>query len=979
MSRTALLSSLLSGSAGFFWGCVSLMQGCVGRVGLGRLALGRVGFAQACVLIGLVLGSQVAVAQDETLDRIDRRFAEGFDQTPPDFQRHVVPLLGRLGCNGRSCHGSFQGQGGFQLSLFGYDFAADHAAMLDPAGPRVDLDQPLKSLVYSKPSSDVDHEGGQRFVPGSWEARVLEQWLTAGAPGTEQLMGLRELRVEPAELQFQQAGESAQLRAIAVWNDGTREDVTPLCRFRTNDDQIATIDENGLVGAREPGDTHVVVFYDKAVVPVPVIRPVGPEWGENYPQVPTPTAIDAHVVEKLRKLGIVPSPVADDATFLRRLSLDLTGTLPTPDEVREFCADTDPLKRSQKIEQLLDSPAYVAWWTTLLCDITGNNSEQLNNTLPFRDQASKDWYEWIFHRVEQNVPYDELVAGIVTARSLAPGQSYTEYSEQMCEIYRAEGELGFAQLPSMPHYWTRQNFRESEDRAIHFAYAFMGIRIQCAQCHKHPFDQWSKADFDSFAKFFEQVAFDNSGRSVAPEEFQALVDQLGIEEQRGNQFRQQLPRLLEQGLTIPFPVVDIREPRRPNARQRMNRGNRPPANTLVSYDLLGLAQFELAADQDAREPLMQWLRAPENPYFARAFVNRVWSVYFGTGIVHPTDDLSLANPPSNGPLLDYLAQGFIESGFDMKWLHREITQSNAYQSDWRTNSTNASDHRNFSHALPRRLPAEVVMDSLRQATAGDTENAEFRMQRSGHATSIPGTRFAGRTAGLGYALQVFGRSTRETTCDCDRADDPSLLQTVFLYNDRDVHALLRREEGWIASVAQQQQAAQQQLRDEQARAAQQEARNRRDRSRTDSLEALRSQKRMVEQRLEQARKNENQTQIERFTRRLSQIERELAQLRSRQASEELEADQELMLSEAGQLEGDEDNRLQEQATAAAEAMVAQRREWIEEAYLRTLSRLPSESERVRCEQFFEESPQPSQGLEGLLWVLINTKEFLVNH
>lgn len=894
----------------------------------------------------------------ELLPSIDQRFAEGFGEQVPDFQKHIVPLFGRLGCNGRSCHGSFQGQGGFRLSLFGYDFTADHAAIHNAERPRVDLEQPLQSLIYSKPSSDIDHEGGQRFEPGSWQAHVLEQWLQAGAPTTDPIQQLVELKVEPSEIAFRAAGEQAVLKVVAVWEDGTQEDVTVLSRFRTNDEQIALIDEAGVVTAQEPGDTHVVVFYDKAVVPIPVLRPVSELIGENYPAVEAKTHVDELVIEKLKKLGIVPSPVADDSTFLRRICLDLTGTLPTPEEIRTFCADTDPDKRAKKIDELLESPAYAAWWTTLLCDVTGNNSEQLNNTLPFREQASKDWYEWIYRRVDENMPYDELVEGIVTARSMADGQSYTQFAEQMCEIYRDEKELGYAQLPGLTHYWSRQGFRESEERAIHFAYAFMGIRIQCAQCHKHPFDQWSKADFDAFAKFFDQVAFDNSGRTASPEEFQAIIDQLGVTEQRGNQLRQQLPKFLEEGKTIPFPVVSVREPRAANPRQRRAQQNQG-ANQERKYNLLGLAEIELAAREDVRVPLMDWLRDSRNPYFAKAYVNRVWSVYFGRGIVHPTDDLSLANPPSNAPLLDYLASGFIASGFDMKWVHREIANSQAYQRDWRTDPTNASDHRNFSHSVPRRMPAEVVMDALHQATASEEVNAQYRSTRDGHSTTLAGTRFNGRTADLGYALQVFGRSTRETTCDCDRAADPSLLQTVFLYNDREVHEMLRRPDGWLGLIAG---SEQQHERQDEARRQQERLAQERSRSRATSIETLTSQRQQFERRLEQARVDNDVNLIARMQRRLDQVQRQIAQLQSRESEEQMADSTE--------------------STPAAPEPAAPPLDidaLIETAYLRTLSRLPSDAEMQRCREHFATTETTTQGLEGLVWVLVNTKEFLVNH
>ena len=621
-----------------------------------------------------------AVSGEKMLDVI-QRFQSPTSEVP-DFQKHVVPLFGRLGCNGRACHGSFQGRGGFQLSLFGYDFKADHEAMLAEDSPRVDLESPLDSLIIVKPTDEDEHEGGKRYEVGGWEYQLIRQWIEAGAPVTRPLHQLSRLEVEPKEIEFSTAGETVQLHVTAVWDDGSREVVTPLCRFRSNDDQIALIDADGLVTGVEPGATHVVVFYDKAVLPIPVQRPISDLAAIVSRSYRRRRGSMSWSLQQLRKLGIVPSEPADDATFLRRVRLDLTGTLPTPSEVAAFLADETADKRARKIDELLETPAYAAWWTTKLCDFTGNNSAQLNNTLPIQNQASQDWYDWIYKRVAENVPYDELVAGIVTAKSLEPGQSYEAYSEQMCSIYRGDSDLEFADLPGMTHYWTRRDLRDPESRAINFAYAFMGVRIQCAQCHKHPFDQWSKQDFDEFTRFFGSVVFDQTGRQMHADEYTSLLEELGVDaKQRGNQLRRQFGKLIEEGKTVPMPVVAVR-PGRGNPRQRKRR--QQPEPVAASLKILGTEEIPVAGVVDVRQPLMDWLRRDDNPYFARALVNRVWAAYFGVGIVEPADDLNLANPPSNAALLEYLEQGFIDSGFDMKWLHREIATSRTYQLDWRT-------------------------------------------------------------------------------------------------------------------------------------------------------------------------------------------------------------------------------------------------------------------------------------------------------
>lgn len=272
----------------------------------------------------------------EVLPPVSERFTPADTEETPNFQKHVVPLMGRLGCNGRACHGSFQGQGGFRLSLFGYDFKADYEALNDAESPRIDADNPLDSLIIAKPTSDEIHEGGKRYDVDSWSYHLIHKWITEGARFESDLAKLQQLRVEPAEIQFNKQGQVIPMRAIAIWENGVEEDVTPLCRFTTNDSTIATVDEDGQVVSGDAGDTHVVVAYDKAVVAVPVMRPVTKKVGKRYPKVVTRTVVDSLVVAKLRKLGIVPSDVCSDEEFLRRISLDLTGGLPSTKSVREF-------------------------------------------------------------------------------------------------------------------------------------------------------------------------------------------------------------------------------------------------------------------------------------------------------------------------------------------------------------------------------------------------------------------------------------------------------------------------------------------------------------------------------------------------------------------------------------------------------------------------------------------------------------------
>jgi hypothetical protein len=873
------------------------------------------------------VGQGYSAETDDAVVDVVSRFSDLENAVSPDFQRHVVPLFGRLGCNGRACHGSFQGQGGFQLSLFGYDFNADHAALLDKQRSRIDLENADASLILRKPTDEYNHEGGQRFEKDGWEYRLLKQWVESGAEPKTELESLVELQVEPAEIIFATENESVALKVIAVWPDGTKEDVTALCRFRTNDSQIANVDETGLVSGGISGDSHVVVFYDKAVVPIPVIRSIDPAAVANYPDISEPTEIDRLVGQKLRKLGIVPSEVCDDVTFLRRVSLDLTGTLPTPEEVRQFIADPSPGKRAEKVEQLLETKGYAAWWTTRLSDWTGNNSEQLQNAMPMQGQASQQWYDWIYQRVESNMPYDQIVEGIVVANDRKPDETYTEYCSRMSDMAR-EG-VNAEDLETLPHYWMRREFQNGENRAISFAHAFLGVRIQCAQCHKHPFDQWSKDDFTKFTKFFEGVRFTRNG--VSPEdraEYQKMIEQLGLKDKRGGEVRRELPKLLEAGKTVPFPSLVVRPPAPPRNRNR-NRNRNQNLQQVVVGQILGQQQVDLTKVRDAREPLMQWLRDPNNPYFARAFVNRVWANYFHAGIVSPTDDFNQANPPSNAALLDYLTQGFIDSGYDMKWVHREIVNSDAYQRSWQPNESNAGDRRNFSHAIARRMPAEVLYDAIQSATASDAVLANLRDRTNGRAITTAGTFRNNR--GIGYAMQVFGRSTRSNNCDCDRSEQTSLLQTVYLQNDQELHQLIDRPKGgWIGHLSKS--FGQVNL----------------DRQQSQQLARFENNLRQLEKQKARAEKSDQQQQLEKIERQIAQVQKRmkpLLDIKDAKPRDDAPSDEQIVI----------------------------------EAYLRTLSRTPTADEMDRCLRHMSDGTDKVANARGLLWALINTKEFVVIH
>jgi hypothetical protein len=740
-----------------------------------------------------VARSDEAPAADAVVRPASARYAAPDVNEVPDFQRHVVPLMSRLGCSGRACHGSFQGQGGFRLSLFGYDFKADHEALVGGKRVRANVKSPADSLILYKPTTEDDHGGGERMKTGTWPYHLLRRWIEAGARGAgEGSAHLTKLEVTPPEIVFSSDRQRTAVRVLAHWSDGAREDVTPLCRYQINDEAIAQVDDDGVVTSKGRGDTHVVAFYDTGVAVAPVLRPVSDKVGSSYPDVPTPTKIDALIVARLRKLGIVPSEICSDSEFLRRVSLDVTGTLPTPREIEVFLADASPDKRARKIDELLARPTYVARWTTKLCELTGNSPRHFDGTGPMEEYA-RQWYEWIARRVRANVPYDELVAGIVLGRSRQPGQSYQDFIAEQSAYYRAKEPADFAARATMPYYWARHTLRMPEERALNFSYAFLGVRLDCAQCHKHPFDKWTQDDFKGFTAFFDTVGF-----GVAPDAkktHQAMITKLG---DKGNQNQRERARLMRatKGEVVPWNEVFLAP-----LGTRVEKGKVVKAPVRVAPRLLGGAAIDVAKMDDPRQPLMDWMRRKDNPYFARVFVNRVWTEYFGVGIVNPPDDLNLANPPSNAALLDHLAGGFIEHGFDMKWLHKEIATSQAYQRSIKTNDTNRLDERNFSRGLARRLPAEMLFDAIAQATAGSAELARAATDVEERAIGPKGGALVGRRSHADYASKVFGRSPRDTNCDCSASIEPNLLQAIYMQNDKEMLSAIDRKGGWLHEVS----------------------------------------------------------------------------------------------------------------------------------------------------------------------------------
>jgi len=623
------------------------------------------------------------------------------------FRLDVMPVFMRHGCNAGSCHGSARGKDGFRLSLFGFDPEADyHRLTREQPGRRVNLALPAESLLLTKATNAVPRTGGARLKAGDDAYATLERWLAAGAtndPGPTPAVVAVELHPRGAVLDG--PGATQQFTVLATYADGTDRGVTSLAVFLSSNDAAAKVDPSGLVTAGMRGEAFVMARFATHTVGAAVISlPKGLAYDWSPPA--DAGRIDRLVDAKLQTLRIVPSESCTDEEFLRRASLDICGVLPTSDEYRSFLASPDPKKRAHLVDQLLARPEFVDLWVMKWSELLMIRT--VPNQVSYK--AMLLYYGWLQDRIQANTPIDALVRELVAATG------------------------GTFSAPATNYF---QHERNTLKTAENVAQVFMGMRIQCAQCHNHPFDRWTMDDYYGFANFFAQI-----GRKQGEDPRETVVFNSG-------------------GGDVKHPV-----------------GGR-----VVPPTFLGGESPDLAG-RDRREVLAAWLASPANPHFGRNLVNIVWAHFFGRGIVDPVDDVRVSNPPVNEPLLDSLARGFVESGYDFKKLVREICTSRAYQRSTRPNATNAEDERNFSRAQLRRIRAEVLLDVMTDATG--TQNKFKGLPLVARAVQI-----ADGTTST-YFLTTFGRATRATACSCEVKMEPNLSQALHLLNGDTVQQKIRQ-------------------------------------------------------------------------------------------------------------------------------------------------------------------------------------------
>ncbi len=690
----------------------------------------------------------------------------GRNLTEVDFERHVMGILSRQGCNTGACHGALQGESDLQLSLFSYDPTLDFDSLTaEDLGPMVTPGAAANSAILRKPTEEIKHKGGQRLVKVSWQYQVLLAWIQSGAERVENYGKVTDLLVTPNQYRFTRAGETIPLRVEAVFSDGSKEDVTAFSKFETRDDFIATVSDEGQIKALRPGDTAIVVSYrdrvtssralvssqDSGNLLASALRLIQPAPASSAVLV---NYIDREVFAKLSALNLQPSDLANDEEFLRRVYIDTIGRLPSPEESRAFFANPSRNKREEKIDDLLAAPLHAALWATKLSDMTGNNTAALD---AMGEKRSWMWHDWFRARIAKNMPYDQIVGGLLmaTSREGAELNDWMQTSRQVDQAAMAGFDTPYAERETLDLFWARRNVGV-EEKAEQFAAAFLGVQLQCAQCHKHPYDQWSQADYIAFANVFSQV------KAGAPKEARKAIDQENKARKGEKDKKKRLPELREVYLDLNDPD-SLTDP----ATKKV-----PPAQALGGPTL--------PTDGDFRAALYDWLRQEDNPYFARAFVNRVWAHYMGTGIVDPVDSFAAGNPPSNERLLEALAQDFITHKFDIRRLEREILRSRAYQLSSLPNKSNEGDTRNYARKYPRRMMAEVMIDVIHSAL-GVNGRFEKDAPQGSQAIEVASTKV--QDGELSYAFRIFGRPQRTAVCDCERSTDLALPQTLYLMTD----------------------------------------------------------------------------------------------------------------------------------------------------------------------------------------------------
>lgn len=645
-------------------------------------------------------------------------------ETPEEaisFDLDVQPILTARGCNQGACHGKQRGQNGFQLSLWGFDSDFDYAQIVHAGrGRRTFAAAPERSLLLMKAAGEVPHGGGVRLDHDGDDYEIVRRWIAQGrSRRLSEEPALERVELFPTE-RFMKAGEEQPLRMTAFYSDGSEREVTSHTTYQSSEAAVVAVSDEGLIQAGSlPGEATIMARYMNEIATCHVAIPLPEDVpDELFDQLPRKNFIDGLVWEKLRSLGITPSDPCDDATYLRRVHLDVVGRLPTPDEVRAFLSDDDPEKRAKVVDQLLERPEYADHWAVKWADLLRPNPYRVGIKAVF------NYDDWIRDSFRKNKPYDAFVRELITAE----GSSWDVGATVLFRDRRSPDEI--TTLVSQ---------------------LFLGVRLECAKCHHHPFEKWSQHDFYSFAAYFSRIGRKGTGLSPPISGGEELI------------------YVAEEG-EVKHPLTDEVLPPRP---------------------LFGAAEID--EGDDPRVALAQWIASAENPYFAQVIVNRVWADLMGRGIVEPVDDLRATNPPTNGPLLEALAESFVESKYDLKQLIRSITASHVYGLSSIPTSQNVADRQNYSRHYRTRLSAEVVADAVDDVTG--VRDAFSAMPAASRANQLWTTRVDS------IFLDTFGRPNPNQDPPCERNPEATVTQTLHLMNSPQLHGKVTSDSGHAALLA----------------------------------------------------------------------------------------------------------------------------------------------------------------------------------
>jgi hypothetical protein len=615
---------------------------------------------------------------------------------PISFKLDIMPVFMKAGCNVGSCHGAARGKDGFRLSLFGFDPDGDHYRLTHELnGRRVNLAIPNDSLLIEKSLGKVPHTGGKRLEEGGELHREFLRWLSAGAPQDLPTVA-KPVSVElyPKGAVLDGKGSTQRLTVRAKYSDGTDRDVTHLAFFMSNNDRSVAISQEGLTTAGERGEAFISARFETFNVGAPfIVLPKGLQFA--FPSIPENNYIDTLINNKLKKLRMTPSPVCDDETFLRRVYFDIVGLLPSVAEYRRFMDDADPKKREKLVDELLTRKEFVELWVMKWAELL-----QIRSTNTVSYKSTLLYFNWLQERISNNMPMDQMVRELLSSKG-------GTFSNPATNFYQVETDT----------------LKMTEN----VAQVFMGMRIQCAQCHNHPFDRWKMDDYYSFASFFSQV-----GRKGGEDPRELIIFNAG-----GGEV------------------------------------NHPTKGAPLPPKFLG-GEVPNVQGKDRREVLANWLASDQNPYFATNLANIVWTHFFGKGIVDPVDDVRISNPASNEELLQELGKKFRGYKYNFRKLVKDICTSRTYQLVTQSNESNELDTRNFAKAQVRRLRAEVMLDVVSEVT--ETKNKFQGLPLGARAVQI-----ADGQAST-YFLTTFGRATRETVCSCEVKMEPNLSQALHLIN-----------------------------------------------------------------------------------------------------------------------------------------------------------------------------------------------------